>query len=384
MIQCSEILAHIYPGFAFDSFDQQLQQQRHRAFQEAHQTFRRSGLASCIPRRNQSLVPSQVILFGKTQESTISLGDVGFMLARFPDDVCDVPEPMDIPNHACTPILFLNVQFNGMDYVPVLAESSSADVEAQYKVKFSDQQELRTASGGLAKYWVFVGKVTLGLNTPDLKALAIFIPPSCNSPRATFVNDLYGFPPNSLIPTGIKFDTFPPIIQSVYTTTSAGNYTAGSKIDIIIKFSKNVQLSELPDKYSQVYLNAQATSTMLYGVPYIELNSGVLVALRGYESVQDQSKLSFLYLVGTGEQTPDGLQLDIAANTTIQLNGGSITGSNNGLDADMTTMPSYGQSGALLAVGCKPCSHLLLCIELRLLSRFVRRPLVESMVSVAK
>ena len=252
-------------------------------------------------------------------------------------------------------------EFKGMNFIPMVAESSASEVEAKYKVRFSDQPELRTATGGMAKFWVFVGKIMLGINTPDLKALAISIPPACNSPRAIFVNDMHVFPPNTMIPSGIKFDTIPPIIQSVYTTVSAGNYTAGKMIDIVVKFSKSVTLSELPNKYSQVYLSAQATSTMLYGVPYIELNSGALVALRGYENLQDQSKLSFLYLVGAGEQTPAGQQLDIAPGTTIQLNGGSITGSNNGLDADMTTMPPYSQNGALLAV----CGGLFCGVILR-------------------
>ena len=86
---------------------------------------------------------------------------------------------------------------------------------------------------------------------------------------------------------------------------------------------------------------------MLYGVPYIELNSKTLVALRGYKNPTDQSKLAFLYLVGTGEETPAGQQLDVMDGTTIQLNGGTITGSRNGLEADLTTMPRYGTIGML-------------------------------------
>ena len=35
------------------------------------------------------------------------------------------------------------------------------------------------------------------------------------------------------------------------------------------------------------------------------------VALRGYETALDTSKLSFLYFVGTGEETPPGMQLDL-------------------------------------------------------------------------
>jgi hypothetical protein len=267
------------------------------------------------------------------------------MMARFPDNVCSIPEPGDVPDNACQPILVVNVQTPGNDYALIPAEPRASAVEEKYKVKFSNQRELRTASGGLASFWVFVGTLALGMNTPNLQALAFIIPPGCNRPQTKFYNDIYMFPPNALIPQGIKFDTVPAVIQNVYTTASSGNYTAGHVIEIIVKFSKSVQLSELPDRYSQVFLNAQATSTMLYGVPYIELNSGALVALRGYENAADKTKLSFLYLIGTGEETPAGLQLDIAPNTTIALNGGFITGDGNGLDADLTTMPAYGKSG---------------------------------------
>ena len=95
----------------------------------------------------------------------------------------------------------------------------------------------------------------------------------------------------------------------------------------------------------QVYLDAQALGTMLYGVPYIELNSQVYVALRGYENAQDKSKLSFLYKVGTGEETPPNQLLDLVTNSTITLNGGSIFGTATGLDADLTTTPTNGAVG---------------------------------------
>ena len=35
------------------------------------------------------------------------------------------------------------------------------------------------------------------------------------------------------------------------------------------------------------------------------------VTLRGYEAPRDLTKLSFLYFVGTGEETPPGVQLDL-------------------------------------------------------------------------
>ena len=100
-----------------------------------------------------------------------------------------------------------------------------------------------------------------------------------------------------------------------------------------------------PYMVHQVYLDAQSSGTMLFGVPYIELNSQAYAALRGYESVRDKSKLSFLYRVGTGEETPPGTQLDLTRNSTISLNGGNIFGTDTGLDADLTTMPTGGVVG---------------------------------------
>ena len=321
---------------------------RRELLEEASLKSRRGSLPTCNPNVNKSLSPSQIIGFELTQGQTLSLGDTAFILARFPDEVCYIPDPGDIPNQACTPLLFLNVVAGGQDYVVLPAEPRASDVEAQYKVDFSDQAELWTASGALAQYWVFKGYVSPGISCTGVRALFMVIPEGCNSAKASFQDALL-FPPGFMIPTGVKFDTNAPIIQSVFSSEKSGNYTAGHQIDIIVEFSKDVKFSELPDQYSQVYLDAKANSTMLYGVPYIELNSGAFVALRGYENTADLSRLSFLYLVGTGEETPPGLQLDIAPNTTIQLNGGQISGNSNNLDADLTTMPAYGQSGEPLS-----------------------------------
>ena len=79
---------------------------------------------------------------------------------------------------------------------------------------------------------------------------------------------------------------------------------------------------------------------MLFGVPYLELNSKVYVPLRGYG--RDQSKLSFLYQVGTGEETPPNTWLGLAANTTITLNGATIRGDATDLDADLSSAPPLG------------------------------------------
>jgi hypothetical protein len=87
---------------------------------------------------------------------------------------------------------------------------------------------------------------------------------------------------------------------------------------------------------------------MLFGVPYLELNSKVRAPLRGYG--RDQSKISFVYQVGTGEETPPGAWLALAVNTTITLNGATIRDSATDLDADLTSAPPLGKKvGALSA-----------------------------------
>lgn len=86
---------------------------------------------------------------------------------------------------------------------------------------------------------------------------------------------------------------------------------------------------------------------MLFGVPYLELNSKVKVPLRGYG--RDKSKLSFVYQVNTGEQTPQGAWLNLAPNTTINLNGATIRSMATDLDADLSSAPPLGKKVGSLA-----------------------------------
>ena len=111
-----------------------------------------------------------------------------------------------------------------------------------------------------------------------------------------------------------------------------------------------------------MYLDALSTGGLITGVPYIELNSQAFVMLRGYESALDKTKLSFLYTVGQGEETPPGMQLDLAPNSTIVLNGGTIMGSATGLDADLKSLPT----GSAVGVH-SPCRGFLSCDVFRFL-----------------
>ena len=300
-----------------------------------------------------NLVPTGFFIFQASPKDSFSDGEVAIILAKFPDSSCGVPQPGDIGDGlSCNPSIDLGISLKSggknVSSIRVQASPSAARVESDYGVSFSVQPELYTAQDGIyLTPWVFILRVGPGMNTAKLDVNSIYIPVSCNSPLIKFNNTNYTLPSDSLSPKDVSIDTRPPSIVSVYTSEKAGNYTAGHTFEIVMKFSKDVLLSELPGQYSQVYLDAQASSKMLYGVPYIELNSKTLVALRGYKNPTDQSKLAFLYLVGTGEETPAGQQLDVMDGTTIQLNGGTITGSRNGLEADLTTMPRYGTIGML-------------------------------------
>jgi hypothetical protein len=86
----------------------------------------------------------------------------------------------------------------------------------------------------------------------------------------------------------------------------------------------------------------------MFGVPYLELNSKVRVPLRGYG--RDKSKLSFVYQVNTGEQTPPGAWLNLATNTSITLNGATIRSIATDLDADLSSAPPLGKKVGAFSV----------------------------------
>jgi hypothetical protein len=99
-----------------------------------------------------------------------------------------------------------------------------------------------------------------------------------------------------------------------------------------------------------MYVDLTTPSRIPYGVPYIELNSNALIPLRGFDNIRSKRKLSFLYKVGTGEETPAGMQLDVRAGTSIELNGGSIVGEGTGLDVNLSSVPLPGEEGVLCNV----------------------------------
>ena len=201
--------------------------------------------------------------------------------------------------------------------------------------------------GGTFNFWVFPLNVRDGMYTAKLNVVGLTIPASCSIPmRATF-NNLDLIPKgNNLLSPNVSIDTLPPTIVNVYSGKPAGNYTFRDVINIIVEFSKGVYFSELPSKYGTAFMVANASYTLPVGLPYLELNSQAIALLEGYEEGSlDKRKLSFSYVVSTGEYTPSGGQLEVPAGSTIQLNSGNIAGLGTGLEADLTSMPLPGTAG---------------------------------------
>jgi hypothetical protein len=133
---------------------------------------------------------------------------------------------------------------------------------------------------------------------------------------------------------------------SYKTSAAAGTYTAGDRIEIIVRFSQDVVFSQLPDMYSQAAIDAAAIGDVPSGCPFVQLNSNAYAPLRGYAVTNDSTRLLFVYQVGEGEETPGSVGLDLAQYSVIQLNGGSIKSARTGLAANVTAMSSaYGSVG---------------------------------------
>jgi hypothetical protein len=105
-------------------------------------------------------------------------------------------------------------------------------------------------------------------------------------------------------------------------------------------------------RVSQIYIDARESNEMIYGVPFLELNSKARVPLRGYG--RDKTKLSFVYTVGLGEETPPGQRLTMAPNTTINLNGATIRDDATDLDAVLMPVPIFGEQMSVLGPSSAP------------------------------
>ena len=300
-----------------------------------------SQVPDCDAELNVGLFPDSFMIFGADEGQIFTAGNVVIIVAIFPDDTCRLPDPFDL-GPMCTPTMMISLFTKGGTCFNLTAVSASK-LERDFGFSFADEPALETDSGHF-NHWVFPLHVLDGMSTSRLEIKSISIPEACNSPIASFDNTRQ-LRHTRLLPN-IKIDATPPQIISVHTGKSPGSYTNGTILNIVVEFSKDVSISSLPDQYSQMYVDLTTPSRIPYGVPYIELNSNAIIPLRGFDTMRSKRKLSFLYKVGTGEETPPGRQLDVRAGTSIELNGGSIVGEGTGLDVNLSSIPLPGEEGS--------------------------------------
>ena len=294
----------------------------------------------CEPNLDSRLFPVSYMIFGAYEGQVYTAGNVVIIVAKFPDFTCRLPDPIDISPH-CKPSMIVSLFTQGGTCYNVTAGSNMI-LESSFGFTFSDDPTLETDSG-LYNHWSFPLYVLDGMSTSRLEIKSITIPEACNSELAMFDTDHQIF--NIRITPNIKIDAMPPQIVSLHTGKSPGSYTNGTMINIVAEFSKEVSFSSLPDRFSKMYVDIYSHSKILYGVPYLQLNSNAFAPLRGYDSARSRKSLSFLYKVGTGEETPLGQQLDIKFATSIVLNGGYIVGEGTGLDVNLSSIPLAGEEG---------------------------------------
>lgn len=294
----------------------------------------------CDIGNNTDLSPFSFMIFGAYEGQIYTAGNVVIIVAKFPDTTCRLPDPIDL-DPLCRPSMIVNLFTHGGSCYNVTATSNKI-LESSFGFTFSDDPSLETDSG-VYNHWSFPLYVLDGMSTSRLEIMTLTIPEACNSEFATF--DTEREVTNIRILPNIKIDATLPQIVSLHTGKSPGSYTNGTMINIVVEFSKDVSFSTLPDRYSKMYVDQHSTPKIPFGVPYLQLNSNAFAPLRGYDSVRSKKTLSFLYKVGTGEETPPGQQLDLKVGTSIILNGGYIVGEGTGLDVNMSSVPHPGEEG---------------------------------------
>jgi hypothetical protein len=327
--------------------------------------------SECDIEVNKDLSPETFLIFGAYDGQIYTAGNVVIIIAQFPDYTCRLPDPMDLGS-SCRPTVMISLFTNGGTCFNVTAVSASK-LEFDFGFSFADDPALETDSGHY-NHWAFPLHIVSGMSTSRLEIMSLSIPKDCNSKLASFDNKLQ-LPRVRLLPN-IKIDATPPQIISVHTGKSPGSYTNGTILNIVVEFSKDVSISSLPDQYSQMYVDLTTPSRIPYGVPYIELNSNALIPLRGFDNIRSKRKLSFLYKVGTGEETPAGMQLDVRAGTSIELNGGSIVGEGTGLDVNLSSVPLPGEEGVLcnVVLFCRTSLYSLDLNEFAKITHFLQGP----------
>jgi hypothetical protein len=298
------------------------------------------GFSNCVVNHSHHLYPHNLSVFGAYEGQQFTIGHVVMIVAKFSQRACKLPQPEQI-GPECTPTMLLSVKWSGGTCYNITAAPSVRRLEEIYGFSFADDPDLQTVNT-VYSHWVFPLHVLSGMASSRVQVKAVIIPPSCNSPLATFYNENRIHQTRHLSPR-VLVDTQAPAIVSIHTGKSPGVYSVGSMITLSVDFSKDVVLSALPEPFSPVYLSSNGTRRIPYGVPYILLNSGAIAPLHGYDGMRSRSTVVFIYEVGMGEETPPGQQLDVVS---IELNGGAIMAEGTGLDINMSSMPVPGGEGA--------------------------------------
>jgi hypothetical protein len=312
-------------------------------------------LNDCNTSQNSILYPTAFLAFGSFEGQVFSLGQTVVIAAVFGNGVCQLPEPGEASSD-CAPVMVVGLHTDNVtNCMNLVATPSTKQLERDLGFSFRSDPRLDTGSSGY-NHWAFSFVVKPGMFSAHLQVKSLKIPAACNVPgRATFYPDnlvpTTASSTNTLLTPTIGVDSTPPVILRVSSVKPPGNYTAGDIIHITVEFDKPVFISEIPSLYSTNFLAANATNTIPRGMPFLNLNSGANALLLGYETpVTDKRRLSFVYFVGTGEETPAGAFLDAAVGQTIQLNGGSILSLATSMEADLTSIPAPGTNGAKIAI----------------------------------
>jgi hypothetical protein len=250
---------------------------------------------------------------------------------------------------SCSP--YILVAMDNSQTETVVAQSYASSVETLYKVKFADQAELYTSGGSYNRPWVFLLRVTSSMKSTAFFVKSIVVPTGCNY-DTYILSQTKSYTSENTITSNLyspcRIDSSAPTVVSYKTTAAAGSYTSGARIDIVVRFSRDVVFAPLPDPFSQAAVSAAAVGNVASGCPRIQLNSNAYAPLQGYAVANDSTRLLFVYQVSDGEATPSGRGLDLAPGTVVQLNGGSIKAARTGVAANFSTMNGgYGSEGAL-------------------------------------
>ena len=254
----------------------------------------------CQVNLSKALYPENLSIFGAYEGQLFTVGNVVMLVARFPDSTCNLPDLSELSNE-CIPYLTVTLRYSGGTCYDVPSVSVKK-LDREWGFSFADDPNLETNTGEYL-HWAFPLYVVSGMSASRFIISGLTIPSACNSPRGNFENSNQIRNGLTIYPT-IRIDTTTADIVSIHTGKSAGRYTVGTIIILVVEFDKDVVLSGLPDQYSQTYISSNGPKKIPYGVPYLAMNSNALVPLLGYDSARSRRKIAFFYEVTSFTPSP--------------------------------------------------------------------------------